>query len=154
MHRSMRLHTPIGLVLGGAWLAVGAALMALALSFTPPPSAARAAGSSCLECHEVQAKDPVATRGSWHVQHASGDLCSVCHGGQPQAQDEATAHQGLRLNPMENPQASCAICHPAEFEEQAARYSAELHMTQTARPPAPSGRCSRGATACSACGLR
>lgn len=141
MHKLMRSTHPAALRRSGVWLAACALLLAGALAlasvwyFAPPVRIARAAGSACLECHEVQAKHPVSTLGSWHVQHASGDLCGVCHGGQPLAQDEATAHQGRRLNPMENPQASCAICHPAEYEEQLAVYSAELHMTQTARPP-------------------
>jgi hypothetical protein len=142
MHKLMHSTHPAALRHAGVRLAACLLLLAGALTlasvgyFTPPPaSIARAAGSACLECHEVQAKHPVSALGSWHVQHASGDLCGVCHGGQPLAQDEATAHQGTRRNPMENPQASCAICHPAEYEEQVAVYSAELSMTQTARPP-------------------
>lgn len=141
MHRLKHSNNPAALARARAGLAVVAVLAAAtvlagALSFaSQPTNTARAAGSSCLECHETQAKDPVSALGSWHVQHAASDLCGVCHGGQPLAQDEATAHQGIRLNPMENPQAACAICHPAEYEEQAAAYSAELSMTQTARPP-------------------
>ncbi|MCB8981602.1 MAG: hypothetical protein H6657_29695, partial [Ardenticatenaceae bacterium] len=49
--------------------------------------------SSCKNCHEVQAVDPVNNDGtSWHEAHAFGDFCEFCHAGNVQATDEAGAH--------------------------------------------------------------
>ena len=52
--------------------------------------------SSCKNCHETQAQDPVNNDGTaWHTQHAFGDFCYLCHAGNNQATDKATAHTGM-----------------------------------------------------------
>ena len=42
--------------------------------------------SSCKNCHEVQAQDPVNNDGTgWHQSHAFGDFCYLCHAGNNQS---------------------------------------------------------------------
>jgi hypothetical protein len=72
--------------------------------------------SSCKNCHETQAKDPVNNDGTaWHTQHAFGDFCYLCHAGNNQATDETAAHTGM-VNPLADIVASCARTLKSAFE--------------------------------------
>ena len=52
--------------------------------------------SSCKNCHETQAQDPVNNDGTaWHASHAFGDFCYLCHAGNNQATDKTAAHTGM-----------------------------------------------------------
>ncbi len=99
--------------------------------------------SSCKNCHEVQAKDPVNSDGKdWHQAHAFGDFCYICHGGNSQATDETAAHVGM-VSPLADVQASCAQCHPNDLNAKAQVYAAELGVqigttASTAAPAATS----------------
>ena len=97
--------------------------------------------SSCKNCHEVQAKDPVNNDGtSWHQSHAFGDFCYICHAGNNQATDETAAHAGL-VSPLADVKASCAQCHPNDLDARAQVYASALGVkvgTSAAAPkPAP-----------------
>lgn len=82
--------------------------------------------SSCKNCHEVQAKDPVNNDGkSWHTAHAFGDFCYICHAGNNQATDEAAAHTGM-VSPLADVKASCAQCHPNDLDARAQVYASVL----------------------------
>ncbi len=82
--------------------------------------------SSCKNCHETQAKDPVNSDGTgWHESHAFGDFCYICHGGNSQALDETAAHTGM-VDPLSDVQAACGQCHPSDLQAKAAVYAAKL----------------------------
>ena len=82
--------------------------------------------SSCKNCHEVQAKDPVNNDGtSWHKAHAFGDFCYICHAGNNQATDKVAAHAGM-VSPLADVKASCAQCHPNDLEARAQVYASAL----------------------------
>ncbi len=81
--------------------------------------------SSCKSCHEVQGQDPVNDKGEWHTAHAFGDFCEFCHAGNVQAQDEATAHQGL-VDPLSDVKAGCQSCHPDDYADRAQKYATAL----------------------------
>ena len=118
-----KLKSPIALwslLLGGVILMVG--LM------WPQTANAQcgSSASSCKNCHEVQAVDPVNNDGtSWHEAHAFGDFCEFCHAGNVQATDEAGAHTGMEA-PLDNIQASCGNCHAADLNERAEVYAVAL----------------------------
>ena len=85
--------------------------------------------SSCKNCHETQAKDPVNNDGkAWHQSHAFGDFCYICHGGNNQATDETTAHVGL-VAPLSDVNASCQQCHPNDLKARAQVYASALGVT-------------------------
>ncbi len=97
--------------------------------------------SSCKNCHEVQAKDPVNNDGTgWHQSHAFGDFCYICHAGNNQATDETAAHTGM-VSPLADVKASCAQCHPNDLQARAQVYASNLGVkvgTSAAAPtPAP-----------------
>lgn len=82
--------------------------------------------SSCKNCHEVQGQDPVNSDGTgWHVSHAFGDFCYICHAGNNQSMDQDEAHAGM-VPPLSDVQAGCASCHPADLSERAGVYAASL----------------------------
>jgi len=96
--------------------------------------------SSCKNCHEVQAKDPVNNDGKpWHTSHAFGDFCYICHGGNQQAADEVAAHAGL-VPPLSDVKASCQSCHPNDLDARVQVYASALGVTAgtTANPPSAS----------------
>ena len=85
--------------------------------------------SSCKNCHETQAKDPVNNDGTaWHTSHAFGDFCYLCHAGNNQATTEAAAHVGL-VDPLSDIAASCKSCHAADFQAKAQLYATTLGVT-------------------------
>ena len=97
----------------------------------PQPQAAAQCGtraSSCKTCHEVQGKLRVNTKGDWHIQHSFGDFCVFCHAGNSQAKDKAQAHQGM-VEPLENVNTSCAVCHDADCNTRAEKYARVLGVT-------------------------
>lgn len=79
--------------------------------------------SSCKNCHEAQAQDPVNTDGTgWHQSHAFGDFCYICHGGNQQATDKVSAHTAM-VNPLADVKASCQQCHANDLDKRAKVYS-------------------------------
>lgn len=105
------------------------------------PSHAQCVGeaTSCLQCHEMQAQRPVlGSAAAWHRDHAFGDVCTACHGGQPDQAERASAHAGLR-DPLEDPATSCAPCHEQDWarraEGYAARHAAALIAATPQQPP-------------------
>lgn len=121
--------------------ALAAALAAcLALAVARPASAQSCGGqrSSCAACHEERGEHPVTRDGtSWHGDHAFGDLCTACHGGEPLATTRDDAHAGL-VAPLVATR--CVACHasPAPL---LARYLDERGRQAPAaasRPPQPS----------------
>jgi hypothetical protein len=96
-----------------------------------------AALSQCRDCHEVRGLKPVEGGGaSWHRDHAFGDFCAACHGGDPAAPDRIAAHAGLR-SPMRNVQQTCGVCHAADAPSLAQRYA---RGTETVSPLIPGPR--------------
>jgi hypothetical protein len=82
--------------------------------------------SSCKNCHETQAQDPVSNDlTTWHGQHAFGDFCYLCHGGNNQATDKAAAHTGM-IDPLSDVVVNCKSCHPNDFEARAQIYADTL----------------------------
>lgn len=85
--------------------------------------------SSCKNCHEVQGKDSVNNDGTgWHQSHAFGDFCYICHAGNNQSMDEATAHTGM-VPPLSDVKAACQSCHPADLMDRAQVYATALGVT-------------------------
>lgn len=105
-----------------------AALLALAAVLLWPSPADAQCGtqaSSCKNCHEVQAQDPVNTEGDWHIQHAFGDFCEFCHAGNVAATEADPAHEGM-VYPLADVKASCSSCHPADYQDLAVAYADTL----------------------------
>ena len=121
----MPLKRSLFLMTLGALLLVGA----LVLLFLPTGTASAQCGSqasSCKNCHEVQAQDPVNNDGTgWHQSHAFGDFCEFCHAGNVQATDKDAAHTGM-VAPLADVQASCGSCHAPDLEARAQVYAAAL----------------------------
>ena len=114
----------------GAIILFGLALVAvsaIALVATRPAKAqCGSQASSCKNCHETQAQDPVNADGTgWHESHAFGDFCYVCHGGNNQATDKVAAHTGM-VAPMADVQTACAQCHPNDLQARTDVYAAVL----------------------------
>ena len=109
--------------------------------------------SSCKNCHETQAQDPVNNDGTtWHTQHAFGDFCYLCHGGNNQATDKTAAHTGM-VDPLSDVVASCKSCHASDYEAKAQIYATTLGVkigSGAATPAAvvsqPAGSASPAAT--------
>ena len=82
--------------------------------------------STCKDCHETQAQDPVNHDGTaWHQSHAFGDFCYICHAGNQQASDKVAAHLGM-VPPLSDVKASCQSCHPNDAEQRAQVYAKAL----------------------------
>src|SRR5512145_3429563 len=102
---------PFFISLGGLLLLLAG--LSLWFLLLPQPVAAQCGSqaSSCKNCHEVQAQDPVNNDGTgWHESHAFGDFCYLCHAGNPQATDIEAAHTGL-VPPLADVKAACQQCH-------------------------------------------
>jgi len=121
---------------------------------TPVGAQCGSQASSCKNCHEVQAKDPVNNDGtSWHQSHAFGDFCYICHAGNQQATDKATAHTGM-VPPLQDVKASCQQCHPNDLQARAQVYATTLGVAigagaatpAPAEPPAATSPTSDGQT--------
>lgn len=95
--------------------------------------------SSCKNCHEVQAQDPVNNDGTgWHTGHAFGDFCYICHAGNNQSMDKDTAHTGM-VPPMSDVNAACESCHPDDLMERSQVYATALSVEIGTGGSAPSG---------------
>jgi hypothetical protein len=82
--------------------------------------------SSCKNCHETQAQDPVNNDGTtWHTQHAFGDFCYLCHAGNNQATEKVAAHTGM-VAPLADVNVSCQGCHPNDVLAKAQVYTTTL----------------------------
>jgi hypothetical protein len=121
----MLLKKPLFVVMVGALLLTGA----LVLLLLPGGTASAQCGSqasSCKNCHEVQAQDPVNNDGTgWHQSHAFGDFCEFCHAGNVQATDKDAAHTGM-VAPLADVQASCGSCHAQDLDARAKVYATAL----------------------------
>ncbi len=110
-------------------IALGALVLASLLLFWPASQVNAQCGSqasSCKNCHEVQAQDPVNADGTgWHTGHAFGDFCYVCHAGNNQSMDKAAAHTGM-VPPLSDVKAACQSCHPNDLMERAQVYATAL----------------------------
>jgi hypothetical protein len=106
-----------------------AILIATSIFLTTASPASAQCGSqasSCKNCHEVQAQDPVNADGTgWHQSHAFGDFCYICHAGNQQATDKDASHQGM-VDPLSDVQAACQQCHVADLEARAQVYASTL----------------------------
>ncbi len=94
--------------------------------------------SSCKNCHEVKAEDPVNTKGDWHISHAFGDFCEFCHAGNVQATDKAAAHEGM-VQPLGDVKANCSSCHADDYQARADKYAKALGVTVGASNTNPPG---------------
>ena len=108
---------------------IGTLLLVSAVLFWPTTDASAQCGSqasSCKNCHEVQAKDPVNNDGTgWHQSHAFGDFCYLCHAGNNQSMVEEEAHTGM-VPPLSDVKAACQACHPDDLMESAQVYASAL----------------------------
>jgi hypothetical protein len=101
--------------------------------------------SSCKNCHETQAKDPVNNDGTaWHTSHAFGDFCYLCHAGNNTATDKTAAHTGM-VDPLKDIAASCKSCHTADFQAKAQLYATTLGVTISTSAAAPTQAASQPA---------
>jgi hypothetical protein len=114
-------------------------LLAILWMLTPEPAEAQCGSqaSSCKNCHEVEQQYSVNSTGAWHTDHAFGDFCQFCHGGNVQSTDQATAHADM-FYPLTDPSMSCAACHPSDYTEQAQVYATTLGITLGSSGPAES----------------
>jgi hypothetical protein len=113
------------LVTAGMLLLVTTAIFFL-LPAQPVSAQCGSQASSCKNCHEIQGQGPVNNDlTTWHGQHAFGDFCYLCHGGNNQASDKAAAHTGL-VYPLEDVVISCKSCHPNDYEARAQLYADTL----------------------------
>lgn len=116
---------PIYLIL----IALGTVIIAGLLIFWPKTSVNAQCGSqasSCKNCHETQAQDPVNGDGTqWHTQHQQIDACVSCHAGNPQSTDKAAAHTGM-VAWNSDVKAGCYACHPDDYLEKAQSYATAL----------------------------
>ncbi len=110
-------------------LILGILILGGLIVFWPAPAANAQCGSqasSCKNCHEVQGQDPVNNDGTgWHQSHSFGDFCEFCHAGNVQSPDKDGAHTGM-VAPLDDVQASCGNCHPADLMEKAEVYASAL----------------------------
>lgn len=108
---------------------LGVLLIAGLVVLWPTANASAQCGSqasSCKNCHEVQGQDPVNNDGTgWHQRHAFGDFCYLCHAGNSQSMDEATAHTGM-VPPLSDVKAACQSCHPGDLMDRAQVYATAL----------------------------
>ena len=141
-----RLYAAI--VILGVGVTVASAIALLSVQVASAQCGSQA--SSCKNCHETQAKDPVNNDGTgWHQSHAFGDFCYICHGGNSQSLDETAAHTGM-VDPMSDVQTACAQCHPNDLQARVDVYAAKLGKTvsaATAPAAAPTATTTAGSAA-------
>jgi hypothetical protein len=101
--------------------------------------------SSCKNCHETQAKDPVNNdKTAWHTSHAFGDFCYLCHGGNNTATDEIAAHTGM-VDPLKDIVSACKSCHATDYQAKAQIYASTLGVTISAGAAGPTQAASQPA---------
>jgi hypothetical protein len=107
----------------GVLLVMGSVFL---MTATPVKAQCGSQASSCKNCHETQAQDPVNNDGTaWHTQHAFGDFCYLCHAGNNQATDKVAAHTGM-VSPLADVNTSCKSCHPTDVLAKAQIYATTL----------------------------
>jgi len=119
--------TSLFFIIGGLLLLIGSGLWLA----TAPPARAQCGSqaSSCKNCHEVQGQKSVNADGTaWHLSHAFGDFCYICHGGNQQATDKAAAHTGM-VDPLSDVKAACQQCHATDYQARAQVYATTLDVT-------------------------
>ncbi len=82
-------------------------LVAIAIAACSPESPPTKASNACVDCHEYRSS-------GFAEGHAlASQDCTICHGGDPVAADEAAAHVGLIAFPgnMDNAAEACGSCH-------------------------------------------
>jgi len=122
-HPRIRYLIPIFL---GAVLVAGFFLL---LTTTKTSAQCGSQASSCKNCHETQAQDPVNNDGTtWHTQHAQIDACVSCHAGNPQSADKTQSHTGM-VAWYSDVKAGCASCHPNDYIQLAQEYATTLGVT-------------------------
>jgi hypothetical protein len=126
-------------------------LITTAIFFLLPPQPVSAQcgsqASSCKNCHETQAQDPVSNDlTTWHGQHAFGDFCYLCHGGNNQATDKTAAHTGM-IDPLSDVVVGCKSCHPDDYEARAQIYGDTLGIKVSSLKSTLSAPVSAAATA-------
>lgn len=110
----------------GILLVVGSVFL---MTATPVKAQCGSQASSCKNCHETQAQDPVNNDGTtWHTQHAFGDFCYLCHAGNNQATEITASHTGM-VAPLSDVVANCMSCHPNDYEAKAQIYATTLGVT-------------------------
>jgi hypothetical protein len=111
---------------------LGAIFMAGFFLLLPAREATAQCGSqasSCKNCHETQAQDPVNNDGTaWHTQHAQIDACVSCHAGNPQSTDKTQSHTGM-VAWYSDVKAGCYSCHPDDYIQLAQGYATTLGVT-------------------------
>ncbi len=123
LHPRIRYQIPI---IMGALLLAG---FFLVLNTTRTSAQCGSQASSCKNCHETQAQDPVNNDGTaWHTQHAQIDACVSCHAGNPQSTDKTQAHTGM-VTWYSDIKAGCASCHPNDYAPLAQEYATTLGVT-------------------------
>ncbi len=121
-----KLHFSIPILIGALCLVTAILLYQPA---TPASAQCGSQASSCKNCHETQAQDPVNNDGTgWHQSHAFGDFCAMCHAGNSQATDKAAAHTGM-VDPLSDVKAACSSCHPNDLMDRAKVYADKLGVT-------------------------
>jgi len=114
----------IMMITGGIFLIIGMGIWLA--SARPVHAQCGSQASSCKNCHETQGQMPVNNDGTaWHTQHAFGDFCYLCHGGNNQATDKVAAHTGM-VAPLVDINTSCKSCHPADTLAKAQIYATTL----------------------------
>ena len=81
--KNMKFHSMV-------WIAIGLIMIFAAALTGQQPVLAQSAETSCINCHETQAKNPVRTVGQWHIQHNTL-ACEICHAGSPAAETQEAA---------------------------------------------------------------
>lgn len=119
------------------WLVSAGLIFLVAVGFffllpaQPASAQCGSQASSCKNCHETQAQHPVDNDlTTWHGQHAFGDFCYLCHGGNNQATDKAASHVGM-IDPLSDIVVSCKSCHPKDYEARAQIYGDTLGIKVT-----------------------
>lgn len=122
---------------------LAAILIAGTFLLLPPAGVSAQCGSqasSCKNCHEVKALDPVNSDGTaWHTQHAQIDACVSCHAGNPQSTDADQSHTGM-VAWNSDVKAGCFSCHPDDYMQLAQVYATTLGVSldeARASPQAP-----------------
>jgi len=126
------------------FIAIGVLLILgglLLVSATPAQAQCGSQASSCKNCHESQGQKPVNNDGTtWHTQHAFGDFCYLCHGGNNQSTDETASHAGMTA-PLADINVSCQSCHPSDTLAKAQVYATTLGVqVGTGGETSPSGQ--------------
>src|SRR5512141_120204 len=140
-------HKKLTILLGTAGLLI-LIVCGIALALPQPVRAqCGSQASSCKNCHEVQAKDPVNSDGTnWHQAHAFGDFCYICHGGNNQATDKDAAHAGM-VAPLADVKAACQQCHPDDLDARVQVYAKTLGVQVGSAAATPEAAASAPPTA-------